>query len=360
VTRDLRCSVVIDNYDYGRFVGEAIESALMQTYQPVEVVVVDDGSSDDSRDIIASFGAAVIPVFKPNGGQASAVNRGFEASSGQLVVFLDADDLLRPEAMERAVDRWRPASAKLHFRLAAIDASGHELGFTVPPSGRPLGDGDVVPQLLADGRYVTPTMSGNVFSRAVLERILPVPEEVFRISADGYLVSSAPFYGQVEAIEEVLGSYRVHGGNWWAPSVIDAPRLRDFVLHDVAKHDCVRQHAEATGRHVEHDLGQRDQFHLRARLGSLRLEPHRHPIASDTRSRLVLAGVVATLRSPLSTSRRLAFAGWFLAVAYAPRRAAAALLRWLYVPQQRPPWARRASAVLKWSASGAKRERGSG
>ena len=342
-----RCSVVIDNYDYGRFLGAAIESALAQTYSNVEVVVVDDGSTDDSREVLASFGNAVVPVLKPNGGQASAVNAGFLACSGDLVVFLDADDLLHPDALERVVARSRPGMAKLHFRLGAVDADGCAIGFTVPIAGRPLADGDVAPCLVAEGRYVTPTMSGNVFPRTTLDRILPVPEAEFRISADGYLVTAAPFYGSVVAVEEVLGNYRVHGSNWWAPAAIDGPRLRDFVIHDFAKHETLREHAAATGVAVMKDLPMRDQFHLRARLGSLRLDPAHHPVPNDTPARLALTGVRATVRSDLEVRRKVMFVGWFLAVAFGPRSMAGTLLRWLYVPQHRPRWARRASAALK-------------
>src|SRR5262249_37192835 len=75
-------SIVINNYNYGRFLREAITSALNQTPSGVEIIVVDDGSLDDSREVIAAFGERVIPVLKENGGQASALNAGFRASRG--------------------------------------------------------------------------------------------------------------------------------------------------------------------------------------------------------------------------------------------------------------------------------------
>src|SRR5215213_900396 len=90
-------SVIIDNYNYGRFLREAIDSALGQTYPRVEVIVVDDGSTDDSRAVIAAYGDRVVPVLKENGGQASAFNAGFAASRGELICFLDADDTFMPE-----------------------------------------------------------------------------------------------------------------------------------------------------------------------------------------------------------------------------------------------------------------------
>src|SRR4051812_12972155 len=91
-------SIIVNNFNYARYLREAIDSALDQRYEPTEIIVVDDGSTDRSREIIASYGSSIIPVYKPNGGQASALNAGFAASRGDIIVFLDADDILFPEA----------------------------------------------------------------------------------------------------------------------------------------------------------------------------------------------------------------------------------------------------------------------
>lgn len=91
-------SIIINNYNYGRFLQESIRSALGQDYEKVEVIVVDDGSTDNSRQIIESKGNTITAVLKPNGGQASAYNAGFKVCHGELVIFLDSDDTLFPEA----------------------------------------------------------------------------------------------------------------------------------------------------------------------------------------------------------------------------------------------------------------------
>ena len=83
-------SIIINNYNYARFLRAAIDSALGQSYQPIEVLVVDDGSTDQSRAIIDSYGDRIRPVLKKNGGQASALNAGFAQSQGDSVIFLDA------------------------------------------------------------------------------------------------------------------------------------------------------------------------------------------------------------------------------------------------------------------------------
>src|SRR4051794_40007232 len=95
-------SVIITNYNYGRWLGEAIDSALAQADAEVEVIVVDDGSTDDSPDVIASYDGHVHAVFQANAGQAAAINAGFAASRGDPVLFLDADDVLLPHAVARA------------------------------------------------------------------------------------------------------------------------------------------------------------------------------------------------------------------------------------------------------------------
>src|SRR5258705_13856552 len=97
-------SVIVNNYNYARFLREAIDSALDQTYRNTEVIVVDDGSTDGSREIIASYGDRIVPVLKQNGGQNSALNAGLSLSRGNVILFLDSDDVLLPTAVEAALE----------------------------------------------------------------------------------------------------------------------------------------------------------------------------------------------------------------------------------------------------------------
>src|ERR1700712_2703863 len=96
-------SIVITSYNYGRYLRECIDSALAQTHYPREVIVIDDGSSDDSPDIIRSYGDRIRSVMKKNEGPASSWNLGFSMSHGPLVCFLDSDDALLPGAIEAAL-----------------------------------------------------------------------------------------------------------------------------------------------------------------------------------------------------------------------------------------------------------------
>jgi glycosyltransferase involved in cell wall biosynthesis len=96
-------SIVIPNFNYGHFLAEAIESALGQSYPGKEVIVVDDGSTDSSTAVIASFAGRIRHVAKENGGLSSARNAGLGVARGDLLLFLDADDILAPGAVERLV-----------------------------------------------------------------------------------------------------------------------------------------------------------------------------------------------------------------------------------------------------------------
>jgi Glycosyl transferase family 2 len=329
-------SIVIDNYNYERFVGKAIESALRQTYPRVEVVVVDDGSTDGSRQVIDRYRDRVVAVEQANGGQGAAVNAGFAASRGDVVIFLDADDELRPQAVERVARHFQPGVAKLHFRLDAVDTDGAPLGFTNPPEPQPLAAGSVVPSLLSRGRYTTPVMSGNAFTREVLDRILPMPAAEWRISADGYLVTAAPFHGAIVAIEEHLGLYRLHGANAWAPETIEAANLPRRIKHDLAKYALVEALAAASGLPAPRHLELKDHAHLRNRIASLRADPRSHPVSGDRRWRLAWWGTVRTVfHSDLDARRRLIFPIWFAVVAFAPRPLAHRAILLLYVPQSR-------------------------
>jgi glycosyltransferase involved in cell wall biosynthesis len=205
----MRVSILIDNYNYEAYIGQCIESALDQTYPDVEVIVVDDGSRDGSMAIVRRYADRLAAIIeKPNGGQASAYNRSFERSTGDLVIWLDADDFLYPDAVERIVAAWQPGVSKVQFRLDMVDAKGRQLGRQLP---RDLHDGPVAATLMhAFGAYGSPPGSGNAFARSMLQQLLPIEEGPWRIGADSIPILLAPAHGVVASVQEPLGAYRVH------------------------------------------------------------------------------------------------------------------------------------------------------
>ncbi|HUR30708.1 MAG TPA: glycosyltransferase family A protein, partial [Saprospiraceae bacterium] len=116
-------SIIISSYNYVLFVRDAIESVIHQRYSDFEIIVVDDGSTDGSPEIIAGYGNEITFIPKENGGQASALNAGFKASRGSIIIFLDSDDLLYPDAVANAVTSFaEPEVVKTHWLLHEIDA----------------------------------------------------------------------------------------------------------------------------------------------------------------------------------------------------------------------------------------------
>ena len=207
-------SIVVNNWNYERYVGLAIDSALTQTLEGVEVIVVDDGSSDNSRSVIESFGDRVQAVFKDNGGQGSAFNAGHRVATSPIVIFLDADDVLFPKAGERIVGAWNPGLSKIHWPMTRIDAEGNPLGGLVPYDPLPAGDMRSLTFEHGPSSSASSPTSGNAWSRAFLDRVMPVPENTHRIGADAFLFGLAPALGQILRISEPLGSYRLHRSNY--------------------------------------------------------------------------------------------------------------------------------------------------
>ena len=156
-------SILINNYNYGRYLGVAIESALAQTYRRLEVVVVDDGSTDDSREVITSFAGRVVSVLKINGGQPSAYNSGFNASRVDIICFLDADDWFLPVKTARVVEAFANREYGWFFHL--LSPNGND--WAPPDPGFRAGDWDYRAQMAAGyGFPSVPTFSSVYVSGA--------------------------------------------------------------------------------------------------------------------------------------------------------------------------------------------------
>jgi glycosyltransferase involved in cell wall biosynthesis len=219
-------SIIINNYNYGRFLKYAIDSAINQTYLNIEVIVVDDGSTDESSRIIADYGDKIIAVLKENGGQASAFNAGFKVSRGEVIFFLDSDDILLPTAAAKVVKLFRdPAVVKVHWPLWEINEFGEKSGRLFPSADLLEGDlREVMVEKGPDG-YLSPPTTGNAWSRRLLNTIIPVPEDTFKICADVYLFMLAPILGSVRLIKDPQGFYRIHGKNNFKGKILQEETL---------------------------------------------------------------------------------------------------------------------------------------
>jgi glycosyltransferase involved in cell wall biosynthesis len=221
-------SIVINNFNYGRFLADAIDSALAQTYPNVEVVVVDDGSTDNSRDVIGRYGNRLTPVPKANGGQGSAFNTGFLASRGDLITYLDSDDMLLPDAIEKAVRRFEnDGIVKVQWPLWITDSAGKRTGAISTTKEPP--QGDLRELVIQEGPiYDWYFTTGCLLRRGFLENVLPMAEEPNRIGADEYLLTLVPLFGTIVTTPEPLGCYRSHGNNHYHGTVLTDERLAAY------------------------------------------------------------------------------------------------------------------------------------
>lgn len=322
---NLLFSIVIANFNYGRFVADAIESALNQTWPHVEVIVVDDGSTDGSREIINRYGGRIQAIFQDNSGQRIANNAGFAASRGDVVIFLDADDVLDARFAEKVTSAWRSGVSKVQVQVSRVDAQRRPLGYVIPALASAPSSMDVRDWMLSTGEYPTPPGSGNAYSRPFLGTFFPIGPECDS-STDSTCLALAPLLGDVVTILEPLVEYRMHGSNdsslGTAPERFGREVARAIKRHANAEQICVRQGVEPPqpgcirrGRHL-----------LQLRAASRRLAPASHPAAAGSYLGIIADGL-RSLR-PYGIERlpkRLLVAGWTLATMIAPKPVA----RWL-------------------------------
>ncbi|HKO04465.1 MAG TPA: glycosyltransferase family A protein [Candidatus Acidoferrales bacterium] len=240
-------SALINTYNHERFIGEAIESILAQDFpaSEMEIVVVDDGSTDGTREQVLRFGDRVRYIRKENGGQASALNAGFAEARGEIVAMLDSDDLWLPQKARRVVETFAAnpqAGLVLHPCATQVQgaSSGSDDKSFVPVKGYLPAD----PASLL--RLGGATTSATAIRREIAEQILPAPNDVV-LFADSYLIAAGIFIAPVATIAECLTLYRVHGGNLTAFTGPDPVRAKRRYTAFVAAIEATRDFLERSG-----------------------------------------------------------------------------------------------------------------
>ena len=246
-----RLSVVVTNYNYRDFVIEAVDSALAQTRLPCEIVVVDDGSSDDSVALLQARYAAqplVTVLSGSNGGQLSAFQRGQAASSGEVVCFLDADDRWAPDYLER-IGALYDARADIDFVFSDVRLIGNESGRQAY-AGQAQDLGYTVLATWVHARWYGAPTSALSLRRALATRVLDLPPEMladWRISADNCLVFGASVLGgRKYFLPTGAVDYRIHGRNGWWQDQAKAGRFPAlFRSRSLINHYAQRCHLDA-------------------------------------------------------------------------------------------------------------------
>ena len=203
-------SVIIPNYNYADYLPETINSVLGQGYPGTEIIVVDDGSQDDSENVIRSYGERVRLIKQNNQGVSAARNRGVQESTGELVAFLDADDVWLPNKLERQVQRILddPAIGLVHCGLEEVDSSGHLVGVLLDGM-----EGSVSREMLLFNRSVIlGAGSTALVPRATFDAVGGFDTRL-STSADWDFCYRVAFRQRVAFVPEALVRYRTHGAN---------------------------------------------------------------------------------------------------------------------------------------------------
>jgi hypothetical protein len=258
-----------------------------------------------------------------------------------VILFLDADDVLGKDTVRRVAEAFHRDSrlAGVHYRLRVIDESGRETSGVLPPTYLPLPCGDLSGNWTEVFNCASwPPTSGNAFSAWSLRRILPMPEEEFRVNADYYLTRVNALCGTVLALDEVGAYYRVHGANRHFTDRVDLDQIRRQVVLTAAAraHIGAFAHRQGSGDSVGTTLEDDDEIFLAQRLISCKLDSKNHPIAEDRSGVLWRRGLRAALRrSCLSFPVRAIHVLWFLGMGLLPRGMARPLAKQFFPPTRR-------------------------
>src|SRR5262245_50535570 len=215
-------SVLIDTYNHACFIEQALHSVLGQRgidHAAIETIVVDDGSSDETPEILGRYAGRIRIHRKPNGGQASSFNEGLRLCSGDIVAFLDADDWWHADKLARVV-----AAFDDHPEICAV---GHGIVIADEVAGRheQLSPGSLL-TLRHDRRDTVGLFhqskcylgtSRLTARRDVLMKLLPVPAPLV-FEADEHFFTLLPACGPVLVLPDFLTFYRLHGGNLFQDS----------------------------------------------------------------------------------------------------------------------------------------------
>lgn len=321
-----RLTFVIPSYNYEAYIGQAIESALAVRWPDVEVIVVDDGSTDRSVHIVEGFADRVQLIRQSNAGPRVACNVGFAASTGDWVVFLDADDAVG-EDIGVAIDKAeRPGLSKIQFQMQRINADDRPVGRPFPAYTTVPTPSQVRAWMRATASYPTPPGSGNAYPRTFLERLFPLDDRCGD-ATDSACLAAAPFYGDVLTIAEPMVRYRVHGKN------------RSYLLGDVERFS--RQLERALQRHefaqtIDGRRGDggwmkplfRGRHLLQLRVAHHRMTKEPSPLPGDSFGRMLADSLLSPARpGPEGPLRRAFLAAFCVAVLLAPRRLAVHLIK---------------------------------
>jgi len=200
-------SVIIPTYNYGRFLREAIDSALVQTCPALEIIVVDDGSTDETSRILAGYGDRIRTICQENQGVGAARNAGIAAARGEYLAFLDSDDIWTPKKLERQIALFAadPDLGLVHCGAESFDNQGK---ISVLLSGM---QGWVASDLLRLNREVITAPGSSILVPKCIAEEMGGFDPVLQPSEDWDFCYRVSVRYRVGFVPEVLLRYRLHG-----------------------------------------------------------------------------------------------------------------------------------------------------
>ena len=338
---ELTLSVIIPNHNYADYVGIAVKSALEICWPKVEVIVVDDGSTDNSLDVIKPLADRITLISQANAGQMRSCVNGFRRCSGDVVIFLDSDDALDPDVMTEIAAVWSDTASKYQFQMRVVDAKGNPTGNILPQYFTHPSSEDIRKWVTTTGAYPTPPGSGNAYPSWFVERIFNFKSDFVDRAPDSYLLAAAPACGDVITIAKALTNYRVHGLNHGAFLQLDDERFSREINLTRRRHKFFQEVANSVGLHVAPEALNRNTVYLCLRTASYALRPDIHPIKEDTSARILTNGCRAfTYPQGFSYAQSASLLLWIFCVLLSPPSLRRTLVTWRYAPAQRPNWIR--------------------
>lgn len=222
-------SILIPNYNYAKYIAEALDSVIEQTYPHFEAIVCDDGSKDNSCDIIANYvqkDSRITLISKENAGVANALNVAYRKSKGQIICILDADDIWMSNKLEKILELYTsdPKCGFAIHNVIEIDGEGNFI--KTNPKYNYLASGWMGQVSLQNGGFVydIPPASALSIRREIAEKIFPL-NEAFTRNADSLIYRFAPFITVIGAEKEVLSKFRLHGSNTTSQTILTVDML---------------------------------------------------------------------------------------------------------------------------------------
>ncbi len=242
-------SIIIDTYNYGRFIEDAIESCLNQTFpqKDFEIIVVDDGSKDDTPERVKKYKDKIRYIYKENEGQASAFNLGFENSKGKYIFFLDADDYFLPHKIEKVVEEFEKYEDVIYVSNGAklIDEEKREIHKEKPIE---IHNVELTIKNINLIRKILSSPSSMAFKKNGLKKIMPIPIEL-KYAADIYLNGSIMWYGNLSRLPHNLTCIRSHKENVNVRYKKDI-NLISYHINAMKKAFCyIKENAKKSGRY---------------------------------------------------------------------------------------------------------------